>query len=128
MREDGRVRNRRFLVVVATALAVLLVASSLVPDPDQAPKPAPAPPAEAAGVSQGLLPRDGVVRAEVGELVQLTVTATQPTGVEIQEFGELGTAAPDAPAQFSLLADRPGRFEVRYLATGRLAGVLQVGA
>ena len=128
MREDGRVRSRRFLVVVAAALAVLLVASSLVPDPDQAPKPAPAPPAPVTDVSEGSLPRDRVVRAEVGELVQLTVTATQPTGVEIPELGELGTAAPDAPARFTVLADRPGRFEVRYLGTGRLAGVLQVGA
>ncbi len=107
-------------------LGVLLVASSLVPDPDQAPKPAPAPPAEATGVAVGLLPRDRVVRAEVGELVQLTVTAAQPTGVEIREFGELGTAAPAAPALFSLLVDRPGRFEVRYVGSGRLAGVLQV--
>ena len=119
-------RNRRFLVVVAAMLGVLLVASSLVPDPERAPKPAPAPPPEVTAVSAGLLPRDGVVRAEVGEIVELMVTARQPTGAEIRDLGELGTAAPDAPALFTLLADRPGRFEVRYLATGRLAGVIQV--
>ena len=127
MREDGRVRSRRPLVIVALMLRVLLVAANLAPDPDQAPKPAPAPPAEALAVSEGLLPRDRVVRAEVGELVQLTVTAAQPIGVEIRELGALDTAAPDAPALFSLLADRPGRFEVRYVGTDRLAGVLQVG-
>ena len=122
-------RNRRFLLVVTAVLGVLLVSSSLVPDPDQAPKPAlPARGAEpGAQVVEGRLPDDRVVRAEVGDLLQLEVTAPVPTGVEIQSFGELETAAPDAPARFTLLAERRGRFAVRYVGTGRTAGFVEVG-
>jgi hypothetical protein len=59
-----------------------------------------------------LLPRDRVVRATVGDLVDLTVRSEQPDSASIDAFGLTKAAGPGAPAHFEFLADRPGRFEV----------------
>jgi hypothetical protein len=127
LRKTGRMRSPRFLVILAIALLGLVVGASLLPDPDQAPKPRVAATAPAAGtVVVGELPGDEVVRAETGDLLQLTVTAAEPTSVELPAFGEIEVAAPGSPARFSLLVDQPGAFDVRY-ADGELAGRLQVG-
>jgi hypothetical protein len=131
VRQDGPMRNPRPLVLIAVMLGALLVGSSLVPDPDRATKPvldgrARVAPTVEAQVT-GTLPADRVVRAEVGELVELAVTAAAPTGIEIPALGELDTAAPGVPARFTVLAQRRGRFEVREAGTGRRLGVLEVG-
>lgn len=121
-------RNPR-LRVLALVLAGLVLASTLLPAADEAPKPR-LPPAPAAAGGQelvGALPEEEVVRAEVGDLVRLVVSARRPTGVELAAFGELELAAPGAPARFTVLADRRGEFPVRYTESGELAGLLRVG-
>jgi len=119
--------RRRYLTALAVLAATLLLLGSLAPRPDQAPKPAGAPSTVASSETiDAQLPRDGLVRARVGDLVELAVTSARPEGVEFPALGELEAAAPGAPARFSFYADRTGRFPVLVGEEGKEAGAVEV--
>jgi len=77
---------------------------------------------------RGTLPHDRIVRARVGDDIELTVAAPGPDSATIDGFGLTDAAAPGAPAQFSFRADRAGRFAVRLTLSGRPAGLVVVRA
>ena len=66
-----------------------------------------------------------VLRAHVGDQLELRVTSRTPSAVEIPRFGLLEHAAPDDPARFSMLLGDSGGFAVRVLG-GRTAAIIRV--
>lgn len=74
----------------------------------------------------GVLPHDRVVRARVGDDVELSVTARGPDSATLAGFGLTAAASPGAPARFSFRADRAGTFAVVLTLSGRRAGLLVV--
>jgi hypothetical protein len=119
MRHHAGVNLRTVLLVLATVLLVTSVLGALAPRDDQARKPdrplrpapaAAAPDAPADGTARGVLPRDKVLRARVGQLVELTVTATAPDSATFD--GLTDAVAPGSPATFSFVADAAGSYPV----------------
>ena len=123
---------RRVTFVLALVLVlgagVAVVAPRDEPQDDPTPRTSPTTTA-GADVTTALhasLPRDKVVRVKVGDLVELTVTSAEPDSASVPELGLTDAAAPGAPARFSFLADRPGRFDVRLALSEKLAGRILV--
>lgn len=118
---------------VALLFAVLLVLSAaltaLAPRPDPAdedhstvPSAVTSPRDDVTVAVRATMPRERVVRARVGDNVELTVSARVPDSATIDGLGLTDAAAPGAPAQFSFRAVRAGRFPVRLTLSGRRAG------
>jgi hypothetical protein len=106
---------RRVAVVFAALLALGVVVLIVVPRSEPADDPTPRTVPKGNDVRdavRGTLPRDKVVRAKVGELVDLTVTSRVPDSAAIDAFGLAEATDRDAPARFSFLADRQGSFDV----------------
>jgi hypothetical protein len=122
MGEDGRVLRRVLLIFVAVLLLVSVL-GGLAPRDDEATKPdLPRSARTPVDTVRGTLPRDEVVRAQVGDLVELTVTAEQVDSATIEALGLTEALAPQAPARFSFLADRAGSFPVTLTLTDDRAG------
>lgn len=118
---------RRLLISLAVLLGLLAFASALAPSPDQAEKPVIRPAnAGESEVVDARLPRDKPVRARVGDLVELTVTTTEPETVQFPALADVEVAEPASPARFSFYADRPGRFPVLFSDSNEEAGVIEV--
>lgn len=62
----------------------------------------------------------------VGEQLVLLVSSPFPTQLEIPEFGQIGFAAPKAPARFELLPTAPGTFGVLFAPSGKVAAQIRV--
>jgi hypothetical protein len=109
---------RRVTILFAGLLALSVIVAIAVPRPEQADDPTPRTVAttpkgnDVTATVQGTLPRDKVVRAKVGEIVELSVTSSEPNSVSLEAFGLTEAADRGAPARFSFLADRPGSFDV----------------
>ena len=65
---------------------------------------------------------------KAGDQLVLLVASRFPTQLEIQEFGQLGFAAPDAPARFTLLPTTPGTFGIQFQPSGKVAAQIRVVA
>jgi hypothetical protein len=65
---------------------------------------------------------------KVGAQLVLLVASRFPTQLEIQEFGQVGFAAPDAPARFELLPTTPGSFGIQFQPSGKVAARIRVVA
>jgi hypothetical protein len=124
--------RRRVTYILAGLLALTAVVAFAAPRPERKDDPTPrtvgatASGTPEAGTVAGTLPRDKVVRARVGDMVELTVTSTDPDSASVEEFGLTDGTSPGAPARFSFLADRAGRFEVRLLLTNERVGAVVV--
>jgi hypothetical protein len=134
---------RRLLLLVAVLLVVGAFASAVAPrdtnNKDRATTPTVAP------VAGGALPQQGAgttitetlpgpttgktktVRAQVGDLIDLTVQAPGPDTVTIAGYDEIQTADPANPAHFSFFADEPGTFVVTLQDAGTVVGQLEIG-
>lgn len=64
----------------------------------------------------------------VGDQLTLLVRSRRPAQISIPEFGQLGFAAPNAPAHFELLAETPGTFGVLFASSGKVAAQIRVVA
>jgi hypothetical protein len=62
----------------------------------------------------------------VGQQLVLLVASPFPTQLGIQEFGQIGFAAPDAPARFQLLPRVPGTFGIQFQPSGKVAAQIRV--
>jgi hypothetical protein len=62
----------------------------------------------------------------VGQQLVLLVASHLPTQLEIQEFGQIGFAAPNAPARFELLPRVPGTFGIQFQPSGKVAAQIRV--
>jgi hypothetical protein len=128
--EDAGPMSRRVLLILASVLLLGAVVGAMGPRENQAVKPD-LPAGRPAGTDRtvrGTLPREKVVRARVGDLVELTVVARAVDSATIEGFAQTEAVAPGAPARFSLLADRAGSFPVTLVLSGDRAGRIVVAA
>jgi hypothetical protein len=134
---------RRLIIVLLVLIAVSTVAAALAPNPedrrDRQARTEPVtngrpgderaePPPALGRAFRAVVVDDrkgGSVRLRVGDQVTLTVKSRTTDQVQILGFGALEPVAPDAPARFDLLADRPGTFPIRLVeARRRLATIV----
>jgi hypothetical protein len=128
------VRGRRVLIVVILVMGLTAVAASLNPpqrrvlnDPTPTPTASPAAPSGAASTVVRTLDADAeavTVRAHVGDIVQLEVTAAAPDTVVFE--GQTEPVDPASPARFEVYADAPGEFPIRLVDGERLVGTLLI--
>ena len=123
----------------ALVLSALSLGAALAPPPKDDDEPATTaarPRTTPAGPSQIELRQPApevppVRRVRTGAHVVLRVSARQPGSVEIPALGLIQPVEPGTPAQFDLLASRPGRYDVHLVATGaertRLGTLLVAG-
>lgn len=125
---------RTVLITLAVVLLVTSIIGASASDDDQAVKPPESTTAQrgrdlvADPTARGTLPRDKVVRAQVGQLVTLTVQSPLFDSVTVAATGETEAVSPGAPAEFSFVADRPGSFPVSLDSSGRRLGRVVVTA
>ena len=124
---------RRLAILFAVLLALSAALTAVAPrrDSDDESRPtSPAtvtsPRADVTAAVRKTLPRDRVVRARVGDNIELTVTAREPDSATIDALGLTDASSPGAPAQFSFRADRAGTFPVRLTLSDRRAGRIVV--
>jgi hypothetical protein len=124
---------RRFLLFAALLVAATSVVSAVGTEQrrdgrDRRPQTAPeAPPAASrAPVVAARLPRKGVVRARVGDVVRLTVRSRFSDTVELPELAVEGPVDQGVPARLTFVAEMPGRFVVRLRDAGESVGMLVV--
>jgi hypothetical protein len=128
---------RRLLIVLLVVISVSTLAAALAPRPEPdrnrtqtsdriAPGkggPERAEPARPPGKAFEAIVIDdgkgGSVRLQVGDQLTLTVRSRKTDQVEIRGLGALEPVAPEAPARFDLIADRPGRFPIRLADANR---------
>jgi hypothetical protein len=63
---------------------------------------------------------------KVGQQLVLLVASRVPTQLEIQEFGQVAFAAPNAPARFQLLPRVRGTFGIQFQPSGKVAAQIRV--
>jgi len=134
---------RRLLVLVVLLLVLLAVANAIAPRESTQTQPAtPAPvTTPSAPVAQPVPPAPGtvelslstaragvrnVVRAHMGDLVHLVVTAGEPGSVQLSGYDLIEPVDSDSPAEFDFVADQAGTFTVRLLDSGAVVGRLRV--
>jgi hypothetical protein len=129
--------GRRFLLLVAVLMGLTALAASIAPrEPlirersNATPTPTPtAAEANAVRTVEKTISADtGHARVVVreGDLVQLTVDATEVDSVELMD--QFKPVEADSPAVFELLADTPGEYPITLLDADRRVGTLVVRA
>ena len=119
----GAVHLRRAILLFALVLGLAALAAAVSPSREASqPALAPAAPAPGADAVPRNLPFGGgsarVRRARTGEHVVVSVASEAGGVATIPKLGRTGSAAPDAPARFDLLAPQPGRYDVMLAASG----------
>jgi hypothetical protein len=133
---------RRLLIVMLVLLGLSTLAAALIPQRslNQAGTSSTTQPTTTTGTNPPLvyfppteitvggkqLPVVSPVR--VGDQLTLLVRSHHPAQISIPEFGQLGFAAPDAPARFELLATTPGTFGILLADTGKVVAQIRVVA
>ena len=124
---------RRLLIFVAILMGLTALAAGLATPPPrssqgtQGPvlgtpaKPAPAPVEATLSLSE---PR--TIAVDEGAELRLSVQGDALDAVEIAGLGQLEAIAPDTPAAFDILADRPGTYPIRLVGPDRRVGRLRV--
>jgi hypothetical protein len=79
-----------------------------------------------ASVVEASLPRDKEVRARVGEVVRLLVSAPAADVVELSTLGVEEPVDADQPTELLFVADRAGRFHVRLREADESIGTVRV--
>jgi hypothetical protein len=127
----------RRLVILASLLFVVAAIMSASAPRRQAPagggagslSPTPRGGGEEAGgrdVVHGDLPKDKVVAAHVGDIVELTIRAKKSDEAYVDGLGVDVPVEPGVPGTVRIVADRAGDFAVRLQWAGRRVGVLEV--
>jgi hypothetical protein len=133
--------GRRFLLLVAVLMGLTALAASVAPreplvrDRSSA-TPSPTPTAEAAvgpatgirTVEKTVSEAEGPPRVTVreGDLVHLTVESSDVDSVSV--LGEFRPVEQESPAEFDLLADKPGSYPIELLDAKRQISTLVVRA
>jgi hypothetical protein len=126
---------RRMLVFVAILMGLTALAAGLSTPPgarlgEPSPEPVlgapthPATPAIERTLDLGAPPQ--TVAVNQGDELRLTVEGDALDTVELVGMDQLAAIAPETPAVFDLLADRPGSYPIRLVGSGRHAGRLEV--
>jgi hypothetical protein len=125
---------RRLILVMLALLVLSSIAAALIPvERDRlSPRETTTTPAAEPTVPAGTFvhrrvsaeaPKPARIRLEVGDQLDLVVTAKRAGQVEIQAFGEFDDVDPDFPARFDLLALEPGDFAVRLVDRRTIARI-----
>jgi hypothetical protein len=124
---------RRLLVFVAVLMGLTALAAGLATPPGpripSRQQPILGTPIRAASPTVELsldLAEPRTVTVAEGENVELTVHGDELDAVELVGLDLLEPIAPDTPAVFNVLADRPGNYPVRIVSSGRVVGRLRV--
>ena len=131
MRHNHGVRWRRFLLlvvllVVGASLISALTSHNRFEDSRDAGVPRPAGASPPAPVVEASLPADKEVRARVGDVVRLLVSAPAADMVELSALAVEQPVDAGQPAELVFVADRAGRFRVRLRDAGEPVGTLRV--
>ena len=124
---------RRMLFIVAILMGITALTAGLSAPPR---RPAPTPPVASAGpaAADGAEVRRTIdaedrartVAVEEGDQVVLTVAVDALDSVELVGLDRIAAVAPDTPAIFDVVADRPGLYPVELVGDGRRLGALRV--
>lgn len=120
---------RRFLLLAALLVLATSVLTAVVPrgeDRGSGSTAEPLPATQPAPVVHGTLPGDKEVRARLGDVVALTVSAPAADVVEVPTLGVEQPVDSGVPAQLVFVADRPGRFRVILREAAEPIGTLQI--
>ena len=120
------VPSRRALLLASILLITAAVAIALAPGPRDSSGPAttataaPATSTPATATVTAELPgaAGSVVRARVGDFVELRVASARPGSVTIDGYDRVEPVDPSSPARFAFVADQAGTFAVRVLDGG----------
>lgn len=127
---------RRLVIVMLILLGISTLAAALVDPPETgddeaATEPPPSPPPGGELIRKRIRAeerRPTVIRIEVGDQLDLTVTSGRADEVEIPALGLLQFVAPLAPARFDLFAREEGSYVIRLLDADRAIGRIEVTA
>lgn len=119
---------RRLLLFASLLLLASALSSALRPRDGGGTRDRSAPVIAAAPADRvrAALPADDPVRADVGDVVELTVRTEQAERAEVRDFGIDGPADPGLPATLLLVVDRAGTFPVTLRYSGEQVGTLEV--
>jgi len=122
---------RRLLFMVALLLLVSILAGGVVErERDAARPPAAAPEAPPSPTPlqavTGRIPADKVVRAQVGDLVQVTVVPPRAGEATIDALGVAEATDPIVPGTLEFVASDPGRYPVQLDGSGPVLGTVVV--
>ncbi|HEX6390159.1 MAG TPA: hypothetical protein VFZ89_11940 [Solirubrobacteraceae bacterium] len=71
-------------------------------------------------------PRSKPLVANVGDVIRVQASAEAQDVAEFPDLGMDSTVSPGIPAQFDVIADRPGTFPLKLRYSGKRIGVLEV--
>lgn len=131
MRDNRHVPSRRFLLFAVLLFAAVWLVAAIVPEErgsDDLPAGGAVPTLASGPASMvtASLPADDDVRARVGNVVSLTVSAPATDVVELVSLGIEEPVDAGVPTEIVFVADRVGRFRVRLRDAGRAVGTVRV--
>jgi hypothetical protein len=131
VRDNPLVPWRRFLIIAAVVLLVSSVIGAIGTERrlDRRPDPTPPPPPTRRAAEPEVaatLPAKTDVRANLGDVVRLTVRSKVADTVELPGLGVHSPVDEFAPGELLFVADHPGRFPVVLRDQGEPIGVLEV--
>jgi hypothetical protein len=129
VRHNHRVTWRRFLLFAVLLVLATSFISAIAPRErraSQQPRSELLPATPPASVVHGSLPGDREVRARVGDVIALSVSAPAADVVEVPTLALEEPVDDGLPAQLVFVADRAGRFRVRLRDAGEAVGTLQI--
>jgi hypothetical protein len=130
VRHNQEVRWRRLILLAVLLVVGASLISALEPRDRTSVSSDPAIQAAAAAppapVVEASMPSDKDVRARVGDVVRLLVSAPSADVVQLASLGVEGPVDSNEPAQLVFVADQPGRFRVRLRDAGETIGTLRV--
>ena len=124
---------RRILLYTAVLLLALTIASALTPRDDEGDDTPTTTTPRAGSPSapdrvEAAFPSEDPVRVREGDIVEVTVEATEADRVAIEDLGIRGPVGPGLDAPLVFVADRAGTFPVTLRFTERTIGTLTVRA
>lgn len=131
MRDNRHVPSRRFLLFAVLLFAAVWLVAAIVPEErgsDDSPAGGAVPTLASGPASMvtASLPADDDVRARVGNVVSLTVSAPATDVVELVSLGIEEPVDAGVPTEIVFVADRVGRFRVRLRDAGQAVGTVRV--
>jgi hypothetical protein len=131
LRHNPPVPWRRFLLFAVLLLVAGSLVSAMTPHTRHSggtpsSEVTPAPTNRPASVVEASLPADRDVRARVGDVVRLTVSAPSADVVELADLALEQPVDAGVPAELVFVADQAGRFRIRLRDAGESVGTLRV--
>jgi hypothetical protein len=127
------VRSRRTLIISLVIVSALLLAAivSSGDDGKQATRPTETTPSAPGRTIVATIPanaeKPATVTAEDGDLIELSVNASEPGTVSLGGYDRVESVDATSPARFSILADIVGEFPIELRPEGGAGEIRRVG-